>query len=120
MIASYRKKYYGWTKADGCYWLVTFSESKSEGFEQEDIMLPDGRIMNVRLWSSGGDYFVEEDIDFRCKRSIKKLINSSDESLKPYDLSQKYRRKMLFELLGIEDDLRYSPIMTKDEYKTFD
>ena len=36
MIASYRKKYYGWTKADGCYWLVTFSESKSEGFEQED------------------------------------------------------------------------------------
>ena len=62
MIAVYRKEYYGWTKVDGCSWLVTFDPSKSDGFDREDD-----------LWCKKADpkdpeitYIFEVQYSFRC------------------------------------------------------
>ena len=54
--------------------------------------------------------------------SFKELLNmlDSEQFVSEYEKQEKKRRILFFEALGIEDDGRLNPTMTRDEFLAFD
>jgi len=55
------------------------SDGLGEGFEQQDIELDDDRRMNLHMWTSDSDYYIDTEEEFMQRAGFEDLGESSDD-----------------------------------------